>query len=407
MAIEIRPVRTEEEWRQHAFIAAYAFNGDRGDEARERKAAYYQWDWTLAAFDAGELAAGLVIVPFEQYVNGGRVPVGGIASVSCLPERRRGGYVSQLLRQSLATMRDAGQPLSLLATPHFSLYRKYGYEIAGRHISYAFPPKTAKLRLPAPRGSYRRVTPDDWQILDGLHDAHYSSRNGALARSEARWRTQVFHALGLPHDAVVWTNTAGEARGYAVYRTANRPSPSLPWGETTLRVEDWVALDAGAYAAILQYLLNHDLVHQIVLLASPDEPFADAFEEPFHIKEPPGAWIGHMLRLVDVPRALEARPALPQASGCAVTIALTDESAPWNAGTWHIECLEGRVAAERTNTAPELEMDVCALAPIYNGFTKPIDAVRLGAVRVHNPAGVAAATRIFATSFAPYCPDDF
>ena len=52
--------------------------------------------------------------------------------MSCLPERRRGGFVSGLLKQSLATMRDAGQPLSALWTPHFSLYRKYGWEIAYR-----------------------------------------------------------------------------------------------------------------------------------------------------------------------------------------------------------------------------------------------------------------------------------
>lgn len=407
MTIEIRPVQTDEEWRQHSFIAAYAFNGDRGDEARDRKGEYYQWDWTLAAFDGGEMAAGLVIVPFEQYINGGQISVGGIASVSCLPERRRGGHVSALLRQSLATMRDAGQVLSLLGTPHFSLYRKYGYEIAGRQISYAFPPKTTRLRLPAPRGSFRRVTADEWQVLDALHAAHFSSRNGAFARSEPRWRTQIFHALGKQHDAVVWVNAAGEPRGYAVYRTANRPAPSMPWGETTLRVEDWVALDADAYAAILQYLLNHDLVHQIVLLTSSDEPFADAFEEPFHIKEPPGAWLGHMLRLVDVPRALEARPVLPQAWGHSVTIALTDESAPWNAGTWHIECAEGRMSAERTATAPQLEMDVRALAPIYNGHTKPVDALRVGTLRANDPAAVKAATQIFATTYVPYCPDDF
>jgi predicted acetyltransferase len=107
------------------------------------------------------------------------------------------------------------------------------------------------------------------------------------------------------------------------------------------------------------------------------------------------------------PRAIEARPALPQASGKAVTIALTDASAPWNAGTWHIDCREGRVSAERTNAAPQLEMDVCALAPIYNGYTKPVDAARVGSVRVHDEKALGALDDIFATSFAPYCPDDF
>ncbi len=133
----------------------------------------------------------------------------------------------------------------------------------------------------------------------------------------------------------------------------------------------------------------------------------DAFEEPFYIAEPPGAWFGAMLRLVDVRRAIEARPAQQQASGKTVTVALTDASAPWNAGTWHIECRGGRMSAEHTKTAPQVEMDVRALAPIYNGFTKPADAARVGTMRVADENAVGALTDLFATSFAPYCPDDF
>ncbi|MDP9237572.1 MAG: GNAT family N-acetyltransferase [Chloroflexota bacterium] len=407
MGINIRPVCTEDEWRQHSFVAAYAFNGDRGDDARDRKGAYYDWDWTLAAFDGDQLVAGLVVIPFEQYMEGAAIPLGGVACVSCLPERRRAGYVSALLRRSLESMRDAGQVLSALWTPHYSLYRKYGWEVSGRMISYAFPPKVTKLRRQASAGRSRRVTADDWALLDGVYRAYHRPRSGALARTEARWRTQTFRAFGHAHDAVLWEDSSGRARGYALYRAAHRPSGSSPWGETTLRVADWAALDADAYAGILQYLLNHDLVDQIVMLASADEPLPDMFDEPVHIKQPASAWFGPMLRVVDVPRALEARPTLQQASGTAVTIALTDASAPWNEGNWHIETSGGHIAAERTTAKAELEMDVCALAPIYNGFTKPVDAVRAGSVRARSAEAVDAATRIFATSFAPYCADDF
>jgi predicted acetyltransferase len=114
-----------------------------------------------------------------------------------------------------------------------------------------------------------------------------------------------------------------------------------------------------------------------------------------------------MLRIIDVPRAVAARPALPQASGKSVTIALTDAHAPWNAGTWQIECSDGRLTAEATNAKPQLEMDISALAPIYNGFTKPVDAARVGTVQVHDANALAALADIFSVSFAPYCPDDF
>jgi predicted acetyltransferase len=408
MPVQVRPIRTDEEFAQHHFISNYAFNGDRGEESVSRRSTYYERDWCLGAFDGGELVAGLVVTPFEQYMNGARIPLGGIASVSCLPEKRRGGYVSALLKHAIARMRDAGQPLSALYTPHFSLYRKYGWEIANRILAYSFPPKPVRARLPSPKGSFRRVGPDEWAKLDALHAKHYAARNGAFARTEQRWRHHVFsdYAKG-QRDAAIWSNAAGQPRGYVVYHNITRPSPASPNPDITLRVDDWVALDAEAYSAMLNYLLSHDLATRIIMLAGADEPLQDAFEEPFYIAEPPGAWFGAMLRLVDVPGAIEARPAQPQASGKAVTVALTDASAPWNAGTWHIESRAGRTHAERTNTAPQIEMDIRALAPIYNGFTKPGDAARVGTIRVVDANAIGALTDLFATSFTPYCPDDF
>ncbi len=408
MGIEIRPPRSDDEWAQHAFISAYAFNGDRGEAGFARRSRYYQREWALAAFEQGQMAAGLVIIPFEQYLGGARIPTGGVASVSCLPERRRGGYVGAMLRRSLEAMRDAGQPLSMLWTPHYSLYRRFGWEMAARTMSYAFEPKTSRVRRPAADGRWERVGADAWQRFEALYTRHYAPRNGALSRGEERWRYNIFqdYGEGVP-DAAIWSNADGEARGYVIYRTRHRQTGNSPFGETTLRALDWVALDGDAYAAVLAYLLNHDLVTRIVLTTSQDDPLPDAFEEPVHIAEPPGAWFGTMLRLIDVQRAIEMRPALPVASGKGVTVALTDETAPWNAGTWHIESREGRMSAERTQTAPELEMDVRALAPIYNGFTHPAESVRAGAVRAASEGAVAAARDLFATEFSPYCPDDF
>jgi predicted acetyltransferase len=407
-SMTFRRIQTDDEWAQHTWISAYSFDGDRGDEARERRTEFYERDWCYGAFDGDTLVAGLAILPFGQYLHGVPIACGGIASVSCLPERRREGYVSGLLRYSLEQMRGLGQPLSALYTPHYSLYRRYGWEIASRIISYSFPPKAAELRLPPPKdGAYRRITEDDWQRLEAIYSTFHTSRNGALARPEKWWRSNVFRMYGKgSHDAVVWSNAGGEDRGYAVYTSIrHKPTPDEPFGSSTVRVIDWIALDADAYAAILAYFLSHDQHARVVMLASQDEPLYDAFDEPYHVE--PRAWDGYMLRLVDVERAIEARPALPHVSGMGVTIALTDSAAPWNAGTWRIESSEGRMSAERTNTSPELEMDVRALASIYNGFVKPVDAVRVGQVRALSDPALRAATDLFSVAYSPFCPDDF
>ena len=407
MALDYRRVRNDDEYRAYALAAQYAFNDDRSEEATQRRLGWYDRDWCLGAFDGPQLIAGLIAIPFDMRINGGQTPLGGIASVASVPERRRTGAIGGLLRHALAEMRDAGQPLSGLYTPHYSLYRRFGWEQASRIMSYGFPPKTAKPRLPQPAGSYRRVTVDDWRELAPLYDEHWRERNGALVRPERWWQTQVMRTWrGEPHDAVIWSNAAGEPRGYAIYRSAQQRTGG-PMPETVLRVHDWVALDAEAYAAILYYLLSHDLSSRIIVPASQDEPFAAAFEEPTHFVEPLSAWFGMMLRVVDLQRAVEMRPALPQASGKGVTIAIADDSAPWNEGTWRIEAGEGRMSAERTNTAPEIEMHARAFAPIFNGYMKPAEAVRVGQARANSAEAIAAATDMFSTSYAPFTPDDF
>ncbi len=407
MATEYRALKSDDEYRAYARIAEYSFNGNpRDDERIGRRESWYEREWMLGGFDGDSLVSGLGIIPFEMYINGAAIPLGGIASVASAPEQRRSGAVGGLLSHSLAVMREAGQPLSALYTPHYSLYRRFGWEQASRLLSYAFPPKVVQTRMAPPAGAYRRT--EDWRELEPLYTARWASTNGALVRPERWWQTMIMSTWkGEPRDAVIWTDASGEARAYAVYNTSHQAVAGSPWGETTLRVHDWVALDAAGYTALLAYLTTHDLADRIIMLTSTEEPLPAAFVEPTYFTQPTGAWFGIMLRLVDVQRAIEARPALPQASGKGVAIALTDEKAPWNAGTWRIEAREGRMSAERTTSAPGLEMDVRALAPIYNGFLKPADAVRVGVARTASEDAIANATDIFAVSHATYTPDDF
>ena len=180
MPIEVRRLRDDDELDQYRFAAAYSFNRPRDEEQASRFRQYYQREGCLGAFEGGRLVAGLAIIPFDQYMLGATIPFGGIATVASLPEYRRGGHVGALLRAALTEMRAAGQPLSGLYTPHYSLYRRFGWDIAGRMMSYSFPPKAMKTRLPRPPGSFRRVTAEAWPELATMRDQHVRIRNGGL-----------------------------------------------------------------------------------------------------------------------------------------------------------------------------------------------------------------------------------
>ncbi len=407
MSIVVRPITSDAEAAQHGFISAYAFDGDRSEAAMALRSEYYPREWLLGAFDGGELVAGLAIIPFEEFFEGARIPLGGVASVSCLPERRRQGHVAALLRDALARMRDAGQPLSALHTPHPSLYRRFGWEIAGRVALYSFPPKRVRPRVPTAGGTWRRVDASAWAELNAVYEAHYAPRNGALTRDERRWRNHIFSDYGKgTHDAAVWSGGDGRARAYVVYRTQTKPLPGSFVPETTLRVVDWCALDVEAYSALIAYLAGHDLADKAIMFGAVQEPLLLALEDPSFVESPTALWHGPMLRIVDLPRALEARAAGVGASGLEVVIEVADEAAPWNAGRWRIAAHAERLACARSSQPAAAAMDVRGLAAIYNGGTCPADAARAGLIEADRRS-LDALTALFATTYPPFCADDF
>ena len=224
---------------------------------------------------------------------GARIPLGGVSTRRERPGesalRRRGA----LLRTALAEMRDRGQCLSGLYTPHYSLYRRFGWQIAHRMISYAFPPKAVATSIPRPDGSLRRVTADDWQELSALRDELVGIRNGAMVRTERRWRAHVFSDnLKGQHDAVILVQRCRRTAWIRRLRTAS------PLDRRTLRRDDASRARLGriGWGGILRpvryYLMSHDLVQQIVLVVSEDEPLTAALAEPTHLKEPQSSWLG-------------------------------------------------------------------------------------------------------------------
>jgi hypothetical protein len=90
MTTTYRRIGSDDEWHAHSRIGEYAFNGDPRDPARiANRERWYERDWCLGAFDGEQLVAGLALLRLGIYLHGAAIPLGGIGSVSLLPERRR------------------------------------------------------------------------------------------------------------------------------------------------------------------------------------------------------------------------------------------------------------------------------------------------------------------------------
>jgi predicted acetyltransferase len=410
MASEIRPATPDDYDRIH-FVVAYSFAADRTDEGRAAMRHLEDLTNGYVLLDEGEIVASLRVYDFNLLINGSPVPMGGVSAVACLPEHRRKGYVGQLLRYALERMRENGQPLSALHTPHPSLYSRYGWMVAAAQLKTTFNPKDVALQASAPpTGRARRLTEEDWPLLESVHRSHTKGRTGWHVRSERWWKEAVFRRLyddkRTVLDVAAWENGAGETSGYVVYKETGwegaGPPPSRP-----ISVRELIALDKDAYLGLLRYVLSHDLMDEVMWNTSVDEPLSAVLEDTDRRLVKREYMDGFMLRVVDVEKAVGARPAGSTSPEGTFTLAISDASAPWNTGTWTIESAGGRLSASKAQGAADITTDAATFAAIYDGFLRTTDAARAGLAEVSDGDAGALADRVFASNYVPFVSDGF
>lgn len=406
MSFEVRHM-TIDEVAEGEFITAYSFNSpERRDltKAIERAKRFHEFGWNVAAYEDGEMTAFVRTIPFAIRLNGHGLPFGAVGPVVSLPQHRRKGHVGACLRRALEDMRERGISLSGLHTPHPTLYQRYGWEIASEKRIYTFPPKETVLKVqPGQRGRTRMLKPDDWSQADRVYRQHSAKRNMPLHRGEVWWKEAVFGAsFPLPADVALWESDQGEPEGYVVYYqpTSNdgESDPQRFW------VRELVALSSDAYVNLINYILRHDLPREISMYAPPDDPFYSLVDDARHVKI--AGEYDLMVRIADVEKALMARPPADERS-LALTLRLTDASAPWNEGVWRLESADGAVSVERADGEPDLTMSTTTLAPVYNGYLSPTAAAFAGRAEARNEEVLATADAFFATLHPPYCADGF
>ena len=416
MSVEIRQPR-DEEIEDFVFAGAYAFNQDRRPEALQQSTeftrAVYRREWLLGAYVDDRLAAGLRVLPHVMLLNGSALTLGAVSAVASLPEYRRQGNVSALLRHALSDMRDRGQFLSALYTPHVPLYRRFGWEVASLGTRYSFKPKDVRLTRTAVPGHARRVGPDNWATLNALYEEYAAQRNGLIMRHEIWWREATLGGSrpgegridSVPQDIAIWESDDGKPLGYVIYHTRTHQQPDRRFPESTLVVRELVTMDADAYAGLINYILSHDIHVRIEWFAPPDEPFLAVVDDPSRVDV--AAWPALMLRVVDLPKALTARGCLPAANEARLTLSVYDQAAPWNEGTWRIEAKEDRLMVEPASGGSDIEMDASTLASLFNGYLSPFEAARAGLLHITNRSALTDAAVIFSVTHPPFCMDWF
>jgi predicted acetyltransferase len=402
MSLSIRPI-SDSEVEQAEHLIAQAFNDQRPlTELVERARRTLQPQWTLAAFDVGVMTSLTRMIPAQMRINGGSLSFAAVSPVANSPFHRRQGHTGQLLRQSLAYMREQGQVLSGLYTPHPAFYRRYGWEIAGDHRRYEFKPKDLRLTAKSrQRGRLRPVAPEAWLELDAIYQRATLRSTGPFLRGEFWWKDWLLSIEQRRLEAVLWEDSQGQPQGYMVFNAGNTPEG---WASRVNGIE-LVAETGDAYLNLLGYLASMDIFREVTLNAPSVDLLPLLFDDGERLEISQRFTV--MLRVIDLKAALEARPAAEPTLDVAFTIQVQDKAAPWNDGTWRIVSKRGETHLEGTDAPAGLTLEARVLGPLLSGYLSPSAAARAGLLHVEDVTSLVPADAFFRTLEPPHFTDSY
>jgi predicted acetyltransferase len=327
-------------------------------------------------------------------------PVAGVTWVCVRPDRQRRGVLTAMMRHQLDDLHDAGrEPVAILTASEAAIYGRFGYGLA-----------VDRVRLEAPAGLTFRpgVTTEGVRqvpreralpLVRDLYDRARLRVTGLMARSDADW-----NALYSDHEEARDGGTplyfALHDDGFVAYRIKDDWTDRGP--ASTLSVHEISASTPPAWASLWRHVLDYPLVREVIYRwAWIDDPLRDLVVDVRALRRPASDHV--WLRLVDLARAIGLRS---YRTTCSVTVGLTDDFCPWNAGSWRLDLDTDGGAATRVDDEPQVRLDTADLAAAFLGGSRLGRLVGAGRV-TGDPAAIEALGLALSTSLAPWVPEGF
>jgi predicted acetyltransferase len=379
--IEIR-TPTEEEREQIASVMSISLNF--GQAWAERRAPFFRLEQFLVAVDDGRVVATSAARPFLQWFGRRTLPMTGIYAVATLPEHRGGGLASQLVTRLLRRGREEGALISALYPAALRPYRSIGYELAGTYTDHRvaisdLPTGSAPLRVE----EYRT---GDLDGVRALVREVMETQNGPIYSELDDWWTERILSGREPDvlfRAVVVRGEDGGVEGFCPFRYGKASSGADLDFSFGIETHHLVARSEAALRSLLAYFRSfRGLGETLQWSGPPADPIALLIDEQ---KVVPAWTFRWMLRLLDVPGALEAR-GYPPVSGT-VDVTLRDPAfAEDDGATYHLEAEKGKVRASRVDAGAGATTSIGTFSSLFTGYTSPADAVRVGAMEADDAA---------------------
>ncbi len=318
----------------------------------------------------GPIAACLRRMKMGLWVGGKSVPLMGIAGVAVSPEARGVGHAPWMMSEAIKEMWTEGVALSGLYASTQPLYRKVGYEQAGRLTVVSAPIASIGPEVKAALGVVRPIVEADTQGVRACYASMASRLDGMLDRGEYVW-DRVKNFRGEPHTGFAMLDDSGEIVAYAYVAMRRRAT-----GGVDVSVSDAAFIDADAGRRVLTFLAGYGTMgHNVRMVYAPGHPLASLMRLSPTLMGRGSVDIdeAHYVRVVRVRETIESR-GYPQGLSAEVHLRVRDELLPGNAGVWRVVIEKGVAKADRLgdvgSAAPEsvINLDIRGLASMVTGF---------------------------------------
>ena len=370
-------------------IQLCAFPDARSADERRRNftaSPFGALDDLVLAMRGDEIVGQAFLFPLECWFGGRAVQVGGVASLAVAPEARGQGVASALLRALHVASDMRGDALTMLYAFRQRFYARVGYgPSASRRRLGIDPASVPPSWVALARARVRRARGDDKEAILSAYARSAARASGWLTRTDAAWDR---HLAKERRQFLVAERPAREGGGVAGY-VAFEVLQNEPHAATTVNVDEIAADDDVTRLALVGALAAmRDQVREIELEVDGTDPLelglVDADARRFgtsRIEHDLGTLVGGpMIRIEDVPRAIESRgyraegafdivihAAEGEANGAGDELAISVRVADGHA---EVSAARGVAGAIRTSRA--------TLASLLYGGLRPSDAVRMG-----------------------------
>lgn len=342
-------------------LGTHAFGGPR--RSVEPDALIVPPEGCVAAYLGGRLVGTVAVIDMEQWFGGRTIPCAGVAGVTVSPDQRGQGLARSMLAEATRRMGEQRQVISSLYPTTASLYRSLGWEVAGGWNRTVI--STADLPAPSETVEWGPVDHTD-PDLAAMYEACAEGRDGWIVPPRRWWHTQGRRRETGSRPAWSWIGRRdGQAVAAAVYHHAESERAMFD-----VEVDLVVGSDGPALNDALAFVGASGTTVDRVRTSLPPTVLRTHLAEPSRTRSVEDwPW---MLRLVDLPSAIEARG---WPSGLTLTVELsvlppTHRKDSVAAEQWVLEVAD-RSAALSPGGAGTVPLAATDLARLYAGAVDP------------------------------------